>query len=97
MGKPNFKIILVYMNELEESIKNVNSREDFIRFSDALMNDLKTNPDQWENKTLPYYLSAIQRWTEDMDGYYINKNIPIPENIYWKTFADILMGATMYE
>ena len=63
MGKPNFKIILVYMNELEESIKNVNSREDFIRFIDALMNDLKTNPDQWENKTLPDYLSAIQSWT----------------------------------
>jgi hypothetical protein len=32
-----------------------------------------------------------------MEGYYINKNIPIPENVSWKTFADILMGATMYE
>jgi hypothetical protein len=85
------------MNELEKSIKNVNSREDFIGFMDALMNDLKTNPDLWENKTLADYLSAIQNWTEDMDGYYINNNIPIPENVSWKTFAMILMGATMYE
>ncbi len=85
------------MNKLEESVKNVNSREDFISFMDALMNDLKVNPDLWENKTLADYLSAIQSWTEDMDGYYINKNIPIPENVSWKIFADILMGATMYE
>ncbi len=85
------------MNELEESVKSVNSKEDFLRFMNALMNDLKTNSDQWENKTLADYLSAMQSWTEDMEGYYINNNIPIPENICWKIFADILMAATMYE
>jgi hypothetical protein len=85
------------MNELEKIVHNVNSREDFIRFMNALMNDLKVNPGAWEHKTLADYLSSIQRWTEDMDGYYINKNIPIPQNISWQTFADILMGATIYE
>jgi hypothetical protein len=32
-----------------------------------------------------------------MDGYYQNNNIPIPENIDWKVFANILIGAKMYE
>lgn len=85
------------MNELERMIKNINSKEDFLQFMDTLINDLKVNPDLWENKTLADYLSAIQSWTEDMEGYYINKNIPVPENISWKIFANILMAATMYE
>ncbi|OQP52893.1 hypothetical protein A4H97_24255 [Niastella yeongjuensis] len=64
---------------------------------DALMNDFKINSNQWENNTLTDYLAAVQNWTEDIEGYYINNNIPMPENISWKTFADILMAATMYE
>jgi hypothetical protein len=41
-------------------------------------------------------LEGIAIWTEDMDGYYHN-NKPIPENIEWKVFANILIAAKMYE
>ena len=43
------------------------------------------------------HLEAIESWTDDMEGYYENTNQPIPQNINWKIFADILMAATMYE
>jgi hypothetical protein len=42
-------------------------------------------------------LEGIAIWTEDMDGYYHNNNKPIPENIEWKVFANILIAAKMYE
>lgn len=36
-------------------------------------------------------------WIEDMDRYYENSNQPIPRNIDWKTYADILTAAKIYE
>jgi len=32
-----------------------------------------------------------------MDGYYLNMGQPVPKNIDWKLFANILMAAKMYE
>jgi len=85
------------MGKLENKANKVNSKEDFIEFIGTLIRSLKDNPEEWENKTLQDYLLAMQSWTEDMDGYYINNNLPIPQGVTWKVFADILMAATMYE
>jgi hypothetical protein len=64
---------------------------------ELLIADLKNNPVYWENRNLESYLEAIADWTEDMEGYYQNTNQPIPNNINWKVFADILIAASMYE
>jgi hypothetical protein len=78
-------------------INNISNKEDFVRFVESLISDLNNNPDKWTNKTLPEYLEGIASWTEDMEGYYEYKNIPIPENIDWRVFANILIAASMYE
>jgi hypothetical protein len=80
-----------------KEIQNIRSKEDFIKFVGDLILDLKTNPNTWENKNLDDYLKALQRWTGDMEGYYINNNLPVPENVNWRIFADMLMAARMYE
>ncbi|MHA4812516.1 DUF7660 family protein [Flavitalea flava] len=85
------------MLEVEKIAQSVDSKEDFIKFVGALIMDFKSNPDTWENKNLDNYLEAVQSWTEDMEGYYINNNIPCPENISWKIFTDILIAAKIYE
>ena len=85
------------MNEFADKIETVNSKKDFINFIEILLSDLRNNPEQWENINLESYLGAMAAWTEDMDGYYQNKNEPIPQNVNWKVFANILMAAKMYE
>jgi hypothetical protein len=85
------------MEEIDEIARAVKSKEDFIRFVEALIKDLNDNPDDWENKTLETYLDALASWTESMENYYINTGQPVPKRINWKVFADILMAATMYE
>jgi len=85
------------MQEVEEFARNVKSRQDFVQFIQALIEDFKKNRKNWENKDLETFLKAVQSWTEDMDGYYVNKNITIPENITWGVFADILIAAKQYE
>ncbi len=85
------------MHELSDKINSINSKEDFISFVELLIVDLKNNPDEWENKKLDSYLEAVASWTEDMDGYYQNNNLDIPQNVEWKVFANILIAAKMYE
>jgi hypothetical protein len=85
------------MEELINKIPTIKRKEDFIEFVELLIKDLKSNPDEWENKSLESYLEAIVSWTEDMEGYYLNNNLPIPENVNWLAFANILIAAKMYE
>lgn len=85
------------MKELIEKLDTLNTKEDFVNFVELLVENLKNDPGEWENKDLASYLGAIASWTEDSDGYYRNMNLPIPQNVDWKAFANILMAAKMYE
>lgn len=85
------------MIDFNQKIIEIKSKEDFINFIELLVSNLKNNPEEWSNKTLSEYLESISSWTEDMEGYYQNNKIPIPENIDWKVFANILIAAKMYE
>lgn len=89
--------LLICMTNFTEIIKNINDKEAFLKFIELLIDDLKNNPEDWENNNLETFLEAMANWIEDMEGYYQNTNQPIPNNINWKVFADILMAAKMYE
>ncbi|WP_293953335.1 MULTISPECIES: DUF7660 family protein [unclassified Sphingobacterium] len=85
------------MADFNKKINEIKSKEDFVNFVELLVSNLKSNPEEWTNKSLPEYLESISSWTEDMEGYYQNNDMPIPENINWKVFANILIAAKMYE
>lgn len=85
------------MIDFNKIINKINNKEDFVNFVELLVTNLKSNPEEWANKTLPEYLASISSWTEDMEGYYQNNDMPIPENVNWKVFANILIAAKMYE
>lgn len=83
--------------KLETTVKTINTKEDFINFLEILLLDFKKNNNSWENKSIDTYLEGMQSWVEDMEGYYINNNLPIPENVNWQVFANILIAGKMYE
>lgn len=85
------------MANLTEVTNNIRDKKDFLNFLELLIGDLKNNRQEWENINLESYLEAVAGWTEDMEGYYQNINQPLPDNINWKIFADILMAAKIYE
>jgi hypothetical protein len=85
------------MIDFNKKINEINSKEDFVNFVELLISNLKNNPEEWTNKTLSEYLESMSSWTEDMEGYYQNNDMPIPEDINWKVFANILIAAKMYE
>ena len=51
----------------------------------------------WENQDIKSFLEAMAGWVEDMDGYYLNKGEKPPVTPTWKTFAEMLRAATIYE
>jgi hypothetical protein len=85
------------MTTLDEQVKTIRSREDFIDFTRALLNDLNERPEQWGNADLLSYLEALCAWVEDMDGYYLNRGEPIPKDPNWMVFGQILLAARIYE
>lgn len=82
---------------ITNKVNSIKSKADFVEFVESLAEDLRSSPEEWENKTLLQFLEAIANWTEDMEGYYANNNLPTPENVNWKVMADILAAAKIYE
>ncbi|HEU4789989.1 MAG TPA: hypothetical protein VFS71_09910 [Flavobacterium sp.] len=83
-------------NELEDF--EVNDRKSFAKFINLLQKNLHEKPEYWENTNLSDFLGALSSYTEDIQGYYNNMEINIDaDKPNWKTFADIFMGAKMYE
>ena len=96
-GKDQVQNAINCVQILKQKISEIKDKDDFVHFVELLVRDLNDNPNEWENQTLSEYLEGIAIWTEDMDGYYHNNNMPTPENIDWKVFANILIAAKMYE
>jgi hypothetical protein len=75
----------------------VQTKEDFIQFLEVLVQDLRRDPDGWENHQLETYLEAVGAWTGDMGEFYANQGMVEPMEVSWQVFAQILMAATVYE
>jgi hypothetical protein len=82
---------------MNEQVEAIQSRKALVSFVRSLYDDLKKKPETWGNKNLDSYLEAIAAWIEDMDGYYLNLNEPVPEEPSWKTIGQILLAAKLYE
>ena len=78
-------------------IQKIRTKDDFVSFVRTLALEIENSPQGWENNTLEGYLEAIASWTEDSDGFFINNNIAIPEQIEWSVLAHVLMAAAIYE
>ncbi|WP_259282377.1 hypothetical protein, partial [Enterobacter sp. EC_62] len=86
-----------YWSNIVMNTKGINTRDDFIKFLENLSSNSRNNLSEWESKDLPSYFESMASWVEDMDGYYLNQKLPVPENVNWTFIADILMAARVYE
>lgn len=74
------------------------NREEFSKFLLQLQTDLEENPQNWENRTLFDFLEAMSRYTLDIQQFYKNTEQNInADKPSWQVFADIMLGAKIYE
>lgn len=78
-------------------INNIKSKEELIDFLNFLSKDRYKKKDEWENNTIEDYLASISSWIEDMEGYYENNNLPIPNNENWNFVATLFYVGKIYE
>ncbi len=62
-----------------------------------MQKDYAENKSNWENDSLDSFLEAMGRWTESFENYYEHTHQKEPESIPWKLFANMLIGAKVYE
>jgi hypothetical protein len=78
-------------------IENIRTREDLAQYVREL-SIRANNPDEnWENMDLYSFLEAMSGWIQEMDGYYKKIGKAMPKQPTWKTIAEILTAATVYE
>lgn len=75
----------------------IETREDLVSFLVLLRSDLISNPEKWENDTLPTFLEALTAWTREMEGYFLNQHAIVPESPSWRLIASMLLAARIYE
>ena len=75
----------------------VGSREKFAEFLRNMARDFREHPDNWENADLGTFLGAMAAWIDDMDGYYAANGGSVPDQPTWKTLAEIVAAARVYE
>lgn len=85
------------MMDIKTRAKMVTSRDEFVQFAKALRGDLSLHPEEWQNRTLDDFLEALSAWVQDMDGYYINNQLPEPKSLDWKILAEMMLAAKYYE
>ena len=83
--------------DIHDMLSDVKTKDDLIAFIGALAEDSRTNTDEWENINISDYLSSIQAWLKDMDGYYKNNGGNMPADIDWNFIAVLLYTGKIYE
>jgi len=68
----------------------IKSKDEFLEFMNLYAQNTKET-------SVAEYLDSIISWTEDMDGYYTNKNQNAPKNIDWDFIATLLYAGSIYE
>jgi hypothetical protein len=73
--------------DIYDKVEEINNQADFVIFLKSLKKDLKENKEDWEN-------DSLERFLEGLYGYCMDKEEECPT---WKVFAELLLGAKVYE
>lgn len=82
---------------MEEWVDRPMSRAELAIFLDRMADSLRSNPEEWENHTLEWFLEAWSAWVNDMDGAFRWWGEPVPECPSWKLIATMVLAASAYE
>ena len=85
------------MSDLNKLVEQVDTREKFIAFVDALATDSARQKGEWAHERIPDYLDAIAAWASASTRSAGTGEPSVPEHPTWKAFAEILLAGKYYE
>lgn len=82
-----------YARPTRADASEVSSRDDFAAFLESVLEDFRqSGRDEWENRTLERFLDALAAFA---DARVVDARDQ--ETATWRLFAEIVVGATVYE
>ena len=78
------------MDKHIEMLGSIRTKEEFLQF-------MQLYTDATQDASVKQYLEALTAWAADMEGYYLNAQKPVPENINWDFIATLLYAVSIYE
>lgn len=75
----------------------VRSREELSRFLAELGRRTTAGDIDLENFSTTGYIGAAAGWTADLEGFFMNRGEPVPDEPSWSLVALIFLAATIYE
>lgn len=75
----------------------VTGRHELAAFLTDLLVQVEASPPTIPNSTLAEFLSGAAGWVEDLDGYFLNRGEPVPDQPTWSLVAAIFAAAAVYE
>ena len=79
-------------------LDEIQTKLEFEKCIAELIEDYRTNKSAWENASLETFLSALLAWSQDCDGYYINRGEKFDETRPdWQHVANLFLAARVYE
>ena len=83
---------------LVELAEKVATKDDFVALVKALLANFKQHPEEWDNDALESFLCGLAGFAQNSEGYYANIGVVSdPAQPSWRTFADFLLAARVYE
>lgn len=86
-----------WLMSLESRASGPLTRAELVAFLSQLADSFVEEPERWQNNNLEDFLRAWSAWLEDMDGYFLNRSEPVPEEPSWRLIAQMLLAARVYE
>lgn len=83
--------------QLNNQVASITNKAELAEFISKLKTHATEHPTDWINISLVDFLDALSGWVDDMDGYYLNNQLPVPEQPTWMTIAEMLLAAKSYE
>jgi hypothetical protein len=80
-----------------EKFKEVKTKKEFVLFVYALSQNYKKCPESWHNDNIATFLEALAAWVDEMEGYYLNQGLSVPESPDWEMIANMFLAAKIYE
>lgn len=77
--------------------KEIKTKAEFIWFLNDLAENHKNFPDEWENKKLSGFLTAMSGWVGEMEGFNEINHLAEPADIPWGFIANMFLAAKIYE
>ncbi|WP_446685219.1 DUF7660 family protein [Kribbella deserti] len=84
------------VDDLQARVDAVRGPDDLAALLEAMVTSFRSEPELWQNATLPSYLEGGANWLRDIDGYFHNHGEGVPETPSWALIGQLLLAASIY-